>query len=360
MPKAPTTTRFGRHNRGGGGGGKVALANSRKAAGTARSGKTTTTTAAGTKKSHVGNTAAAAAVTATPINLWCTTASLGVVGVAAPRSGLLKRFEHDDTDVAPSCSSPSPSIRVLLVATPRGVCLIDSLAADDLHDAVVPPTTDETLKKLTASVAARLRVAPELCRLHLVEDVAGEEKQEEKQDTDVKLGEEAGEADAHAAVGHLGEAVRALGAHFSSRKPHSGDVADHVDSDLTLVDEADARLRSLPVDFSLLYGRSTTADDADPDADKAATTKAWRLKVYAALRDIPSGTTQTYSEIASAVGMPRAVRAVATAIGRNPVPLLVPCHRVLAKGGGAGGFSFRGGIEVKRRLLAAEGVVVGW
>jgi AraC family transcriptional regulator of adaptative response/methylated-DNA-[protein]-cysteine methyltransferase len=79
--------------------------------------------------------------------------------------------------------------------------------------------------------------------------------------------------------------------------------------------------------------------------------------VWAATRAIPRGETRTYQEIATAVGRPGAARAVGQALGANPVPLLVPCHRVLATGGGLGGFT--GGIGLKARLLALEGVTVG-
>jgi O-6-methylguanine DNA methyltransferase len=76
--------------------------------------------------------------------------------------------------------------------------------------------------------------------------------------------------------------------------------------------------------------------------------------VWAALRDIPRGRTVAYGELARTVGRPRAVRAVGAACGANPIPVLIPCHRVLAAGGGLGGFT--AGLEWKRRLLAREGV----
>ena len=75
--------------------------------------------------------------------------------------------------------------------------------------------------------------------------------------------------------------------------------------------------------------------------------------VWQALREIPLGETRSYGEIARGIGRPRAVRAVGAACGANPVPLLVPCHRVLAANGKLGGFS--GGPEWKPRLLRREG-----
>jgi AraC family transcriptional regulator of adaptative response/methylated-DNA-[protein]-cysteine methyltransferase len=80
---------------------------------------------------------------------------------------------------------------------------------------------------------------------------------------------------------------------------------------------------------------------------------AFQQRVWAALRAIPAGTTATYSEIAERIGHPTAVRAVANACGANPVPVAIPCHRVVEKGGGLGGYS--AGIERKVKLLQREG-----
>lgn len=79
----------------------------------------------------------------------------------------------------------------------------------------------------------------------------------------------------------------------------------------------------------------------------------FQIKVWEALLQIPSGHVTTYSEIAQAVGSPRAVRAVGTAVGRNPVSWLIPCHRALRKSGALGGYHW--GLPVKRALLAYEG-----
>ena len=77
-----------------------------------------------------------------------------------------------------------------------------------------------------------------------------------------------------------------------------------------------------------------------------------QIKVWEALLAIPSGHVTTYSELAGAIGRPRAVRAVGTAVGRNPISLLIPCHRALRKSGGLGGYHW--GLPVKRAILAWE------
>jgi methylated-DNA-[protein]-cysteine S-methyltransferase len=81
--------------------------------------------------------------------------------------------------------------------------------------------------------------------------------------------------------------------------------------------------------------------------------------VYALARTIPSGATLSYGEIAARLGNPAAAREVGEALGQNPFPLIVPCHRVLAAGGKVGGFSAAGGVTTKLRLLDIEGAQVG-
>lgn len=76
--------------------------------------------------------------------------------------------------------------------------------------------------------------------------------------------------------------------------------------------------------------------------------------VWNELLRIPAGTTRSYADVARAIGKPKATRAVAQACGANPLPVLVPCHRVIAKDGSIGGYT--GGLRIKRALLGAEGV----
>ncbi|ATQ42515.1 methylated-DNA--[protein]-cysteine S-methyltransferase [Caulobacter mirabilis] len=83
-------------------------------------------------------------------------------------------------------------------------------------------------------------------------------------------------------------------------------------------------------------------------------------RVYAVARAIPPGETLTYGEIARRLGAPReAARAVGEAMGRNPFPIVMPCHRVLGANGKPGGFSAPGGVETKLKMLAIEGAKVG-
>jgi len=78
----------------------------------------------------------------------------------------------------------------------------------------------------------------------------------------------------------------------------------------------------------------------------------FQLEVWSALLEIPYGETRSYRDVARRLGRERAVRAVGAANGANPVALVVPCHRVVASGGGLGGYG--GGLELKARLLAME------
>jgi methylated-DNA-[protein]-cysteine S-methyltransferase len=78
----------------------------------------------------------------------------------------------------------------------------------------------------------------------------------------------------------------------------------------------------------------------------------FQRRVWRALRDIPYGETVSYKEVAHAIGQPSATRAVGAANGMNPLPIVIPCHRVVASDGTLGGYG--GGLDLKRRLLALE------
>jgi len=82
----------------------------------------------------------------------------------------------------------------------------------------------------------------------------------------------------------------------------------------------------------------------------------FQKKVWNEIKKIPKGRTTSYKQIAIGIGHPKAARAVANACGKNPNPIITPCHRVIASDGTIGGYSAEGGVNTKRALLAKEGV----
>ena len=96
-------------------------------------------------------------------------------------------------------------------------------------------------------------------------------------------------------------------------------------------------------------------DRFDVPVDWSLTSAGFRSRALHAVARIPYGKTKTYAEIAKAAGNDRAFRAAGTACGRNPIPLIVPCHRVVQSGGGIGNYG--GGPEMKRALLDLEGAL---
>ncbi|MGX6396007.1 methylated-DNA--[protein]-cysteine S-methyltransferase [Rothia kristinae] len=111
---------------------------------------------------------------------------------------------------------------------------------------------------------------------------------------------------------------------------------DHLENAATQLGEYFAGRRR---DFQLPLDRSLSAGFAE--------------RVHRGLQRIPFGTTRTYRDLAEEAGSPRAVRAVGTACAGNPLPVIVPCHRVVRTDGGLGGYV--GGLEAKRTLLTLEG-----
>ena len=103
------------------------------------------------------------------------------------------------------------------------------------------------------------------------------------------------------------------------------------------------------------YWARTSPMPPPPVLDLSAGTP-FQQAVWAALLKTPPGATTTYAAIAAAAASPAAVRAAGAAIGRNPISLIVPCHRVLGSGGALTGYA--GGLERKRALLAHEGAAV--
>jgi methylated-DNA-[protein]-cysteine S-methyltransferase len=105
----------------------------------------------------------------------------------------------------------------------------------------------------------------------------------------------------------------------------------------------------------LLAGKPDDLTDIPLDLDDVP---AFNRGVYDIARSIPPGKTLTYGDIAKKLGGVELSRDVGQALGRNPCPIVVPCHRVLAAGNKPGGFSARGGVETKLKMLAIEGAAV--
>jgi methylated-DNA-[protein]-cysteine S-methyltransferase len=129
------------------------------------------------------------------------------------------------------------------------------------------------------------------------------------------------------------EVLAELARLVSPRVLEAPGALDEARRELDLYFEGRLRRFELPLDWQLSGG--------------------FQLEVQRAIAGIPYGQTRSYTEVASRAGNERAVRAAGTACGRNPLPLVVPCHRVLRSGGALGGYL--GGLEMKRALLELEG-----
>lgn len=106
---------------------------------------------------------------------------------------------------------------------------------------------------------------------------------------------------------------------------------------------------------ALLRGARVDLSDVALDMSEVL---PFHRRVFDVARTIPVGRTSTYGELATRLGDPGSARAVGEALGRNPFPIVVPCHRVLAASGKLGGFSAHGGAETKRRMLLIEGALL--
>ena len=116
--------------------------------------------------------------------------------------------------------------------------------------------------------------------------------------------------------------------------------------------EAPARLDGVRRELDEYFERRRTDFDLPIDW---ALTRGFTTQVLRATAAVGFGRTTTYAEVAGAAGSPRAVRAAGNSLGSNPIPIVVPCHRVLRTGGGLGGYT--GGLERKEFLLRLEGVL---
>jgi methylated-DNA-[protein]-cysteine S-methyltransferase len=130
------------------------------------------------------------------------------------------------------------------------------------------------------------------------------------------------------------EALEEMAARISPRVLESPRATERIRRELDEYFEHKRRTFTIPVDYALVQG--------------------FTRKVLQQTARIPFGAVSTYREVATGAGSPRAVRAAGNALGSNPIPIVVPCHRVVRTGGGLGGYT--GGIERKVLLLKLEGV----
>ena len=84
----------------------------------------------------------------------------------------------------------------------------------------------------------------------------------------------------------------------------------------------------------------------------------FQLKVWGFLMKIPKGSVKTYAQVAKAIGKPLAYRAVGNAVAKNPYPIKIPCHRVIRADRKIGGYSAKGGVKFKKKLLKKEGIIL--
>lgn len=112
------------------------------------------------------------------------------------------------------------------------------------------------------------------------------------------------------------------------------------------------------IDRVYRYTEGEVEEFFDVDLDLSGLSP-FSLRVITACRQIPYGATATYASLAGRAGSPGAARSVGTMMAKNRFPLLVPCHRVVAAGNRLGGFSARGGTDLKHRLLAMEATACG-
>ena len=94
--------------------------------------------------------------------------------------------------------------------------------------------------------------------------------------------------------------------------------------------------------------------DKDVINGKHVSGTGFQISVWKKIAEIPPGKTTTYSEIAHSIGKPKSFRAVANACGKNPCPIIIPCHRVIRSDGSLGGYSGKGGTKTKRALINRE------
>jgi O-6-methylguanine DNA methyltransferase len=149
-------------------------------------------------------------------------------------------------------------------------------------------------------------------------------------------------------IGFEGETVRATAI---------GPARDRVLEEIARRGAKEPASKAEAAPFVDLVRRAVEGEDVRPNGRlRIEGGTAFQRAVWQAMTSIPHGATVSYAELARRVGHPGAARAVGQAVGSNPIPVLIPCHRVVASDGGLGGFG--GGLDMKRALLRAEGVAV--
>lgn len=128
--------------------------------------------------------------------------------------------------------------------------------------------------------------------------------------------------------------IQGLQDHYGIAPVHAGEYFDEMEKELTLYFHGELKKLDLPIDWS----------DISP----------FQKRVLGELLKVPYGETTSYGEIARRIGKPQASRAVGTAIARNPLPIIIPCHRMIPSDGSLGGYLW--GPEIKKKLLQLEGV----
>ncbi|KAJ3096092.1 hypothetical protein HDU96_000886 [Phlyctochytrium bullatum] len=230
----------------------------------------------------------------------------------------------------------SPLGSITLAATAKGLCFLSytDRPFDERPLSSRPATKAVPTVKpgIPISVATWLASLSPKTSLEKLEGFELEEIEEEK-----LVGDELKEGSALHALSAARTAIKRFFEHWEERGEdfvaNKASIED--DGSLDVLDP----FSSVPVDLSV--------------SSKAS---SFRMAVWEALRTIPVGRTWDYEELAAHCGKKGAARAAGTAVGSNPIPLIVPCHRIIGRNGSMRGFGF-GGIEVKKQLLSLEKVI---
>ena len=150
-------------------------------------------------------------------------------------------------------------------------------------------------------------------------------------------------------MGWVGILASATGLQGTTLPQPSSQEAQHLLGDTNDATWALHSFDNLIQRFRIYFGGHRVTFPDQLDLSEATT---FQRQVWEITRLIPYGETRSYAWVAEQIGQPRAVRAVGQALGRNPLPIIIPCHRVITSNGKLGGFG--GGVEMKKRLLSLE------